>query len=75
MKLATIGTVWTARAYLYDGNFKVLGNCIDTPNAIANAFRELPQAVVVKSLMGLSNRSQYENRIADWNKCPSGLTK
>lgn len=70
-----IGTIWFARAQLYDNNFKFVGSCTDTPNAIANAFRETPGAVVVKNLMGIFDRSQYEGRIADWNKCPSGLSQ
>ena len=46
-----LGTIYTARAKLY-GNFEgesgvLLGHCIDTPNAIAKALIELPNADMI----------------------------
>jgi hypothetical protein len=70
-----IGSVWVAVAKLYNDNYKLIGTCTDTPNAIGSALRELPEAKIINGLMGITNREQYEHRIETWNKCPSGLIK
>lgn len=74
MKPATLGTVWTARAKLYNTAGKLIGTCTDTPNAIAKALIELPAAQTVKTLDGYEDRADYKSRM--WqNTCPSGLRK
>lgn len=70
-----VGTVWVAVAKLYNENYELIGVCTDTPNAIANALRELPEAKHAQSILGLRPREYYHSRMNDWNKCPSGLIR
>ena len=37
---AKLGSVWIARATLYNSAGRKIGTCTDTPNAIAKAFME-----------------------------------
>jgi hypothetical protein len=58
-----IGTVWTARAKVYDGRDKYIGSCMDTPNAIAKMFMEVPAANMVVGLGGMKFRDEYTSRM------------
>lgn len=77
MKVKTLGTVWNARARLYNSAGKVIGTCTDTPNAIARAFMEHHQATCVsESYSGIAiQRTEYRNRMYPGNTCPSGFKK
>lgn len=70
---AKLGTVWTAVAVLYNADGKRVGRCIDTPNAIAKALMERPEASLVKSLSGVAVRSEYASRMNKWNEAKSGF--
>ena len=74
MKLATLGTVWTARARLYNSAGRVIGSCTDTPNAIAKAFMEIHKAATVRESYSDTaiNRCEYRARMTPQNNCPSG---
>ncbi len=72
-KAIKLGNVWTARANLYNADEKLIGTCTDTPNAIANALQELPEATTVQSLLGIYDRVKYDERMTKHNTCPSGL--
>jgi hypothetical protein len=77
-KPVKLGTIWTARAKLYDLTGKMVASCMDTPNAIAKAFMECKEAVMVKTLSADSpyrNREYYRGRMNEWNKAESRLTK
>jgi len=77
MKPATIGTVWTARAKLYNSAGKVIGTCTDTPNAIARAFMEHHNATSVSlSYESVAvQRTEYRDRMHPGNTCPSGYSR
>lgn len=77
MKAHTLGTVWTAKAKLYNSAGKVIGTCTDTPNAIAKAFMEHHQATsVTESYSAIAiQRTEYRNRMYPGNTCPSGYLK
>ena len=70
-----IGTVWTAKATLYNNDKEIIAYCIDTPNGIAKAFMELPRAMWVSEMYSkeLQPRAKYESRMQDWNKADSNL--
>ena len=71
-----LGTVYTAKARLYDKKKKEIGYCIDTPNAIAKAFMEWPEAMFVKPYMeDIQPKRLYEDRMKSWNDAESGLSK
>ena len=72
-KSAPIGTIWTARATLFNSKGKKIAYCIDTPNAIAKALMQLPQAQKVKSILGTYTRNHYQDRMKSWNTAKSGL--
>jgi hypothetical protein len=67
-----LGNVWPIRARLYNNMGILIGTCMDTPNSIAKAFMEVPEAVEVKPY-GCSRapRSQYQDRMKDWNEAAS----
>lgn len=72
-KVIPLGTlnVWDVKATLYDIDGHKLGDCMDTPNAIAKAFMEQPKATMVKGLSGCKVRSDYAGRMMDWNTAAS----
>ena len=70
-KPAKLGVVWTASAKCYDGTGRLVGTCMDTPNAIAKAMMEQPAIDTVKSLAGFGSRRDYADRMADWNVAES----
>ena len=76
MKVAIAGTVWTARARLYNSAGKQIGTCTDTPNAIARALMENYAATAVKESYSdvARTRTEYSNRMHPGNTCPSGYT-
>jgi len=72
MKPPALGTVWIARAILYNNKMKPLGSCIDTPNGIAKALIENKKAVYVKPLdEPIIHRYYYNPRMNKWNKAKS----
>ena len=77
MKPQMIGTVWIARARLFNSAGKQIGTCTDTPNAIAKAFIENHTATSVKESYSDTaiNRHEYKNRMIPQNNCPSGYRK
>ena len=77
MKVATLGTVWTARARLYNSAGRIIGTCTDTPNAIAKAFMENHSATsVMESYSSVAiQRTEYRDRMHPGNTCPSGYSK
>jgi len=68
-----LGTIGVTKATLFDRKGKKVGYCLDTPNAIAKALMELPQAQKVTSILGTYARSYYEDRMKGWNEAKSGL--
>jgi len=68
-----LGTIYTTRARLYDRNGKYLGSCLDTPNAIARAFMECPEAGTAFGTLGWSYRSDYGDRMNSYNTAFSFL--
>jgi hypothetical protein len=46
---------------------------MDTPNAIAKAFMEVPHAVAVKEYLehAIKDRAAYQSRMAGWNVAES----
>ncbi|KKK64194.1 hypothetical protein LCGC14_2986720, partial [marine sediment metagenome] len=64
MRVANLGTVWSARARLFNSAGKLVGTCTDTPNAIAKAFMELHKATSVKESYSDTaiNRTEYRSR-------------
>ena len=75
VKVARLGTVWTAKATLLNKNGKKIAYCLDTPNAIAKALMKVPEAQKVKSLLGTHTRAYYKDRMKSWNKAKSGLER
>lgn len=73
MKPQAIGTIGITRARLFDSNGNLIGYCIDTPNGIAKAFMECPQAKIVRHILGIDKRDYYNNRMKSWNKAHSDL--
>lgn len=72
-KPPALGTVWTARATLYNSAGRKIGTCMDTPNSIAKAFMEFPQATSVSALMGYQTRAEFSSRMKPWNVATSHL--
>ncbi len=74
--MKTLGTVWTARARLFNTAGKQIATCTDTPNAIAKAFMERPAAATVKK--SYEDEAilvyEYRSRMNMNNTCPSGLS-
>jgi hypothetical protein len=71
-----LGTVWVARATLFDNAGHKIGTCTDTPNAIAKAFMEMSQATMVKPFgEEYRDRKSYFDRMNKRNTCPSGLQR
>lgn len=68
-----VGTIWDIAARLYDAKGTLIAHCIDTPNGIANAFLECPQAQKVHTLMGYKTRKEYASRMYSWNTAASRL--
>ena len=77
MRVANLGTVWTARARLFNSAGKLVGSCTDTPNAIARAFMDHHNATGVKECLSDTAicRTEYLNRMHPGNTCPSGYSK
>lgn len=66
--MKTLGSVWTARAKVYDANGKFIGSCMDTPNAIARMFMEIRRAEVVKDVLGkYTHRIDYKSKMNEYN--------
>jgi len=77
MAAVKLGTVWTARATLYNSAGRKVGTCTDTPNAIAKAFIEHRSATSVACLASQGaylDRSDYTSRMYQ-NTCPSGFRR
>ena len=74
MEKAPLGTIGVGKATLLDANKEVIGYCLDTPNAIANAIKECPKAYIVISILGNNYYHYYNNRINKWNTAPSYMT-
>lgn len=74
-KPKALGSVWTSSATLYDKNKKPIAICMDTPNAIAKAFMELPKAEYVSSFLSneLETKDKYSDRMKSWNNADSQL--
>lgn len=72
-KPASIGTIWVARAILFNSKGKKIAYCLDTPNAIAKALMKLPRAQKVKGILGTYPRNHYKDRMKPWNTAKSGL--
>jgi len=71
-----LGTIWTARATLQDSSGKTIGYCMDTPNAIAKALMQVQNASCVRDASGcMKVRSEYRNRMSDFNVADSHLIK
>lgn len=70
-----IGTVYTARAKLYNIDGKLIATCTDTPNAIAKAFMELPDAAFVTESYSsiIIPKEKFANRMQSWNVAKSNL--
>ena len=77
MKAAPIGTIWIARARLFNSAGQAIGTCTDTPNAIAKALIERQDATSIKESFSnvAINRREYRNRMHPGNQCPSGFAK
>ena len=73
MKPQAIGTIGVTRARLFDSKNKLIGYCLDTPNAIAKAFIECHQAQSAQGILGTENRAHYQERMQDWNIAHSNL--
>ena len=73
MKIQAIGTIGITRAKLFNSSGKLIGYCLDTPNAIAKALIECPQAQSAQGILGIENRAYYYNRMQSWNKAQSDL--
>ena len=71
--ISMLGSVWCAKAKLYDINDKLIGICMDTPNSIAKALMECPAATLVKCIGEVKVRSEYQDRMKDWNTAESML--
>lgn len=70
-KPQALGTVWIAGAKVLDRNGKSIGGCMDTPNAIAKMFMEVPKANAVKTMFGLKTRAEYMDRMGNFNNAQS----
>lgn len=73
MKTQPIGTIGITRARLFNSSSKLLGYCLDTPNAIAKALMESPEAQTAQGILGTNNRAYYQNRMQSWNTAHSDL--
>lgn len=63
-----LGIMGVTNAALYNRNSKLVGYCMDTPNAIAQVLRNHPEVQLVKDAFGgCKNRSEYSARMA-WAK-------
>jgi hypothetical protein len=71
-----VGTVWVARATLYDKRMRPVASCMDTPNAIAKAFMEVPHAVAVKEYLEhtYKSRAEYLGRMNQYNMAQSHVS-
>ena len=67
MPMEKPGTVWAARARLYNRSGKLMGYCTDTPNGIAKAMMEHPSIAKVRGLFGTESREAYASRMKAWN--------
>jgi len=72
-KPMALGTVWPVSASLLGEDGGRIGTCLDTPNAIAKALMERPDAThVVEALSHVRRpRSAYADRMAGWNVAES----
>ena len=77
MMVQKLGTVYTARARLFNSAGKQIGTCTDTPNAIAKAFIENYKATSVKLYLEdtARPRTDYQGRMQPWNNCSSEYSK
>ena len=61
--MKNIGTFYEApSAKLLDKTSRVIGECLDTPNAIAYAMSQDERVAKVKTLMGYRHRADYADR-------------
>lgn len=76
-KPARLGTIFPYAARLYDRNMKLIGCCLDTPNAIAKAAMEHREIKYAKSWgeRHATPISQYKSRMAEWNEAKSHFEK
>ena len=75
MTVAPLGTIYIARATLFNSAGKLIGYCTDTPNAIAKAFMEHHKATAVKEYLSdiARCRTEYTNRMNQFNTCESNF--
>lgn len=71
--MQTVGNVGLTRARLFNSSGELIGYCLDTPNAIAKALMECPQAQVAQGILGINKREYYHNRMQTWNTAHSDL--
>lgn len=64
--------VYPYKAKLFKSG-KLIGYCIDTPNAIANAIAGTGADEVKEYLCPIVSSEKYKDRIASWNTAISGL--
>ena len=74
MRPQTLGTIGITQASLFNANGKLIGYCLDTPNAIAKAFMECPKARLAQGILGMEKIDHYSHRMMSWNTAQSCLT-
>jgi hypothetical protein len=75
MATPRLGNVWAVGAKLYNKQGKLIGTCLDTPNAIAKAMMEHPSIARVSSILGNGSRKDYAKRMGSFNTATSMFTK
>lgn len=66
-KPPALGSVWNVGAKCYNKKNKLIGVCLDTPNAIAKAMMNHKEIAYAKTLLGKKTRKDYKSRMEDWN--------
>lgn len=76
-KVKKLGVVWIAGAKVYDSDGKLIGKCLDTPNAITWMFKSVKDAAMVKTSMGkLILRSDKEYGVSrSCSKCETRFVR
>ena len=69
-----LGSVWTARATLFNSKLEIIGWCMDTPNALAKAMQETDAAFAYSAAMSeVYSYADMQSRMEDWNTAPTNL--
>jgi hypothetical protein len=70
-----LGTIWNVGAKVYNKKHALIGSCLDTPNAIAKMFMEMPEAayIIQSKIMGSGkfDKDFYKDRMNRWNTASS----